>query len=74
MSATFDFVDTVRKAIDARISSGLEQLVACDASKHDKLAGTIAGLKSARKELLATAKKWQSSDFDEDGESDGVTH
>lgn len=48
----------VSAAIDLQISQHITDLISCDASRHDKLAGMIAGLRKAQKLLQETATKY----------------
>ena len=48
MSIIPDFVDRVRKAIDAKSSAWKDNLATGSKEDHDKFAGRIAGLKEAR--------------------------
>lgn len=64
-NTTGDVLDTIAAAISKQIDSHISQLIASDASRHDKIAGQIQGLSSALKEVQAFTKKFRLGDMGE---------
>jgi len=64
-NTTGDVLDLIAKAISKQIDSHISQLIAADASRHDKIAGQIQGLNSALKEVEGFTKKFRLNDMGE---------
>lgn len=66
MANTDDLVSSYVERLDELIGSNMGKLVATDRNGHDKLAGLIAGLMTAKKEIEGLAKKWRLKDGEDD--------
>lgn len=68
MAATDDLVSQVLAEIEQRITAYTTTLVSSDSSRHDRLCGTIAGLREAKASLEDYARKFRMRDYDPDDE------
>ena len=57
--SAYDLVSVVSRQLDGLIESHISTLLAAEAAKHDHITGIIKGLKTAKRELEATGKKWR---------------
>ncbi len=68
MAATDDLVSHVLAEIEQRITAYTTTLVSSEVNRHDRLCGTIAGLREAKGLLDAMARKSRMNDFDPEDE------
>lgn len=68
MAATDDLVSQVLAEIEQRITAYTTTLVSSESSRHDRLCGTITGLREAKSTLEDYARKFRMHDFDPDDE------
>lgn len=55
-------LDVLHAELDGLIQSHINNLLTCDAAKHDHLTGIIKGLKTAQNRAADLAKKWRGAD------------
>ena len=70
MALADDLVGAIVQRLDALIAQERDRLRSVGADQHDRLAGHIKGLMTAREELRAEARKFRMRDADAD-EGDG---
>jgi hypothetical protein len=68
MAATDDLVFQVLDEIEQRITAYTTTLVSSEVNRHDRLCGTITGLREAKNLLDAMARKFRLNDFDPEDE------
>jgi hypothetical protein len=62
MPTTHDFIQKVASQIEGLERAHVDQLIAASSERHDKLTGTIAGLRMSVRVLREEAKKWNMGD------------
>lgn len=64
MANTDDLVSSYVARLDELIGSHTEKLIRAKRDDHDSMAGLIAGLMTAKKEIQDQAKKWRLKEDD----------
>lgn len=62
MAKTDDLISSYSARLDQLIKSYTDKLISCSRDEHDRLAGQIAGLLTAQKEITSLAKQWRMRD------------